>query len=120
VSTALISIEMARLRRSAGLTQAELARRMGVSQPVVARAETDWSRQLTIDFIDRYARACGSRLTLRLGDEEVDEGTRRQRVRAVLPGYRPNPYDRSPSLSEIRSLERDGLTREHFASTSPA
>lgn len=120
MSTALISAQLVGLRRAAGLTQAELARRMGVSQPVVARAETDWSRQLTIEFIDRYARACGRPISLRLGNDEVDAATRRQRVRAVLPGYRPNPYDRSPSPSEIRSLERDGLTREHFAGPSPA
>jgi transcriptional regulator with XRE-family HTH domain len=50
-------------RRSAGLTQAELARRLGVAQPVVARLETRAANP-TIETLDRTLRATGHRLAL--------------------------------------------------------
>src|SRR3977135_3524874 len=48
-------------RRSAGLTQAELARRLGVAQPVVARLETRAANP-TVETLDRTLRATGHRL----------------------------------------------------------
>ena len=50
-------------RRSAGLTQAELARRLGVAQPVVARLETRAANP-TVETLDRTLRATGHRLAL--------------------------------------------------------
>lgn len=49
---------VARLRRAAGLTQSELARRIGSTQSVIARLE---SRKVspTIATVERIARACG-------------------------------------------------------------
>ena len=56
---------LAEARRKAGLTQAELAARMGTSQAAVARIESGrgtpkWST------IERYARAVGARPVVRL------------------------------------------------------
>ncbi len=50
-------------RRSAGLTQAQIARRLGVAQPVVARLENAAANP-TIETLDRALRATGRRLAL--------------------------------------------------------
>jgi DNA-binding XRE family transcriptional regulator len=54
-------------RREAGLTQADVAQRMGVSQPVLARIESSLgSRKHTpsLNTLKRYAEACGKRLVI--------------------------------------------------------
>jgi len=50
------------LREQAGLTQRELAKRIGVSQPRVAAIEQ--SRNVTIDVLDQYVHALGGSLEL--------------------------------------------------------
>ena len=50
-------------RNRAGLTQQELARRMGTTQPVVARLESGRSRP-SMRTLEKLARATGSRLTI--------------------------------------------------------
>jgi ribosome-binding protein aMBF1 (putative translation factor) len=52
-------------RKRAGLTQAELARRAGLSQPVVARLE-DPDHNPTLDTLERVAVALGARLEVGL------------------------------------------------------
>jgi ribosome-binding protein aMBF1 (putative translation factor) len=51
-------------RNRAGLTQAELARRMGTTQPVVARMEAGRIRP-SLRTLQRLAQATGSRLMIR-------------------------------------------------------
>ena len=56
-------------RKQAGLTQSEVARRMGVSQPVLARIEAsigDRKHSPSLATLRRYAQACGKKLQLRL------------------------------------------------------
>lgn len=48
------------LRESAGLSQRDLAQRIGVSQPRIAAIEC--SRNVTIDVLQRYARGLDGRL----------------------------------------------------------
>jgi transcriptional regulator with XRE-family HTH domain len=56
-------------RRSAGLTQRNLAERTGVAQPTIARIEA--GRQIPgVDLLDRLLRACGWQL-----DMTVERGT---------------------------------------------
>jgi DNA-binding XRE family transcriptional regulator len=60
-----LAFTLAEARRKAGLTQAELAARMGTSQAAIARIESGrgapkWST------IERYARAVGARPVVRL------------------------------------------------------
>jgi ribosome-binding protein aMBF1 (putative translation factor) len=57
--------EMVEARQSAGLTQAEIAHRMGTSQSVVARLEN--ARHMpTFDMVARYAAAIGRRVAIHL------------------------------------------------------
>ena len=48
------------VRENASLTQAELARKLGISQQAVARAER-WNSNPTVGFLRRWAVACGQR-----------------------------------------------------------
>jgi ribosome-binding protein aMBF1 (putative translation factor) len=57
--------EMVEARQAAGLTQAEIAHRMGTSQSVVARLEN--ARHMpTFDMVARYAAAVGRRIDIHL------------------------------------------------------
>ncbi len=53
-------------REMAGLTQAKLAEKLGITQQAVARAER-WGSNPTVDLMNRWAKACGQRLEIRLG-----------------------------------------------------
>ncbi len=48
------------LRETAGLSQRELAKRIGVSQPRIAAIER--SRNITIDVLEQYVQALGGHL----------------------------------------------------------
>lgn len=52
-----------RARTTAGLTQAQLARKMGTTQSAIAAVESG-ARTPTVELLDRLARACGQRLTI--------------------------------------------------------
>ncbi len=67
--------EMVEARQSAGLTQAELARRMGTSQSVIERLES--SRHMpTFDLISRYAHALNRRIEVHLAPLSSDGAER--------------------------------------------
>lgn len=57
---------MAALRKKAGLTQAQVARRMGTTASAVSRMESVDPGNLTLESLDRYARAVGAELRLSL------------------------------------------------------
>ena len=61
---------LTRLREEAGLTQRELAERIGVSQPRIAAIER--SRNVRIDVLERIVAALGGRLEVSV----VRDGTR--------------------------------------------
>ncbi len=61
--------EMLRARRQAGLTQAEVARRMGTKTPAIARLESGGGslrHSPSILTLRKYAAAVGCRLEIRL------------------------------------------------------
>lgn len=60
-----ISAELIRARRRAGLSQAELAERMGTSQSTIARLESGQTLPSTKTLL-RYAQATGSKVKVRL------------------------------------------------------
>jgi DNA-binding XRE family transcriptional regulator len=56
-------------RSAAGLTQAEVASRMGVSQPVLARIESSLGKKdhsPSLHTLRRYAKACGMKLVIQM------------------------------------------------------
>ena len=57
-----------RARLAAGLTQEELALRMGTSQPVIARLEA--GHKPSLKTLQRFAEATGTRLKIELVAEE--------------------------------------------------
>jgi len=58
-------------RSRAGLTQQQLARKMGTSQPVIARLESG-RMPPSLRTLKRLAKATGSRLTIKLEPREND------------------------------------------------
>ena len=58
-----IAQELYKARKRAGLTQAELAKKMKVSQPMVARLERGRGN-ISCDTLLKYASACGCILTI--------------------------------------------------------
>ncbi|GAA0634503.1 helix-turn-helix domain-containing protein [Sporichthya brevicatena] len=77
------------LREQAGLSQRELAKRIGVSQPRIAAIER--ARNVTLDVLEQYITAVGGRLELTVvkGDETIAltglTPARTRRVRSVSP-----------------------------------
>ena len=56
-------------RKDAGLTQTQVAERMGVSQPVLARIEGSLGKRKpspSLATLRRYAEACGKKLVIRM------------------------------------------------------
>ena len=64
-----VARQMQTARTVAGLTQAELARRMNTTQSVVSRIES--GSNISIETLTRYAEACGSRLHVQIVREPV-------------------------------------------------
>jgi transcriptional regulator with XRE-family HTH domain len=112
-----IAVDLVRYRKEAGLTQTEVARRMGTTQSVVARAETNWETLPTLDFIERFARAIGRPITITLGeDAQLSDRDIAGRSQTALRGFEFDPWDRPLADIEKEGLVREGLTREHFQS----
>lgn len=119
MKAAEIGIQLRRARRKAGLTQAEMARRMGTTQSSVARAESGLVRP-SLDFIERFARETreplrlGSLVVWSAGGIEDRRGERAERIHRAIGDRSFNPWLRNPTPSEQRSLVADGLTRDYF------
>jgi ribosome-binding protein aMBF1 (putative translation factor) len=58
-----LAVAVGRLRKRAGLSQAELAKRAGTTQPVIARLESGRNSRIpTLPLLNRIAGAVGCRL----------------------------------------------------------
>jgi len=88
-------------RRAAGVSQADLARRSGTSQPAIARLEAGRGSP-SIATVDRILRALGC--TLELAAREVDTGVDRTLIAQML---RLTPTDRLRKLKQ----EHDAVAR---------
>jgi transcriptional regulator with XRE-family HTH domain len=66
LSLILIEHKIARLRKRQKLTQAQLARRSKVSQPMIAQIESGKLNNLTLKTLARTARALGANLKIEL------------------------------------------------------
>lgn len=74
--TLSVSELLRHFRRARGLSQSEIAQRMGTLRPAVARLESPAYRGHSLSSLRDYAAACGFRLELR-----ASRGKRRRVVR---------------------------------------
>jgi len=70
--------ELAAARRSAGLSQTQIAARMGTSQSAVARLESG-EADVRASTLERYAAAVGGQISWRLRDDGPAAGHGTQR-----------------------------------------
>jgi transcriptional regulator with XRE-family HTH domain len=114
MNTLRLGLMLSKRRKEAGLTQDELARRIGTSQGAISRLEAG-SVLPTLAVLERFAAATGGPLTITVGETAPpDRDERRRRVERVLGPDPFNPWDRDPSPVERAGLLADGLTRERF------
>lgn len=77
--------EVLRARAESGLTQAEIARRIGTTQSAVARLESGSSKHSpSVATLQRYARAVGCRVEIKLiKSRDLTNRSRRRRSDAA-------------------------------------
>ncbi|MBA3746190.1 MAG: helix-turn-helix transcriptional regulator [Solirubrobacterales bacterium] len=100
-------------RQVAGLTQSELAERLGISQSAVAKLERDRSNP-TVETLDRALRATGHRLQMiaPAWSEGVDVTLIRQQL-SLSPAERIKAFERlygdmhRLQIAAARSRERE-------------
>ena len=61
-----IQQDLAALRVARGISQTELAKRIGVSQPAIARLESGQVKNLTIKTLARYAAVLGGQVRIEI------------------------------------------------------
>lgn len=89
-----IEQDLAALRELRGVTQAELARLIGVSQPVIARLESGKAQNIGVRTLVRIATALGGQVHLTIKADPrprrpiVLEGGARGPVRGAMPRER--------------------------------
>lgn len=74
----MIEQKLAALRSQRGMTQAQLAHRLGVSQPHVAKLEAGRAKNIELHTLCRWATALGARITV-----DVVPHTTRKRKRTA-------------------------------------
>lgn len=60
----MIEQKLAALRSQRGMTQAQLAQRLGVSQPHIAKLEAGRAKNIELRTLCRWATALGAKLTV--------------------------------------------------------
>jgi transcriptional regulator with XRE-family HTH domain len=97
-------------RTRAGLSQAELARRMGTTQSAVARAETD-AMEPSLAYVRRVAAATGRPISLRIVPPVPISGKEARRRWDRVDGRPFDPWSRDPAPTEVKHLRRSGIER---------
>ena len=75
----MIEQKLAALRTQRGMTQAQLAKRLGVSQPHIAKLEAGRAKNIELQTLCRWATALGAKLTL----DVVPNGARKRKRTAA-------------------------------------
>lgn len=83
VEEMMIEQKLAALRSRLGMTQAQLARRLGVSQPHIAKLEAGRARNIELHTLCRWATALGAKLTV---DVVPSVSRKRKRTAASTTG----------------------------------
>jgi len=68
----VLGFRLSQLRQEIGLSQVEIARRMGISQPRVSQLEAGDVGQMEVDTLNRYVMALGGHLKLFADFEDQD------------------------------------------------
>lgn len=76
----MIEQKLAALRSERGMTQAQLAKRLGVSQPHIAKLEAGRAKNIELHTLCRWATALGAKLTV---DVVPNGGTRKRKRTAA-------------------------------------
>jgi len=98
-----------RNRIRAGLSQVELAERMGTKQPAISRAERGRAIP-TLEFLERWTKATGANLELHLGPKAMpDLGPRRPRPTLATLGRRKPRWDAWDRWELTRPAPKRGL-----------
>jgi DNA-binding XRE family transcriptional regulator len=79
LSEMMIEQKLAALRSRLGMTQTQLAQRLGVSQPHIAKLEAGRAKNIELHTLCRWATALGARLTV---DVVPNAGRKRKRTAA--------------------------------------
>ncbi|MGB2710370.1 MAG: helix-turn-helix domain-containing protein [Conexibacter sp.] len=109
------SVLVRQARASAGLTQAQLAERAGVTQSVIARLERG-SGNPTFETLERVLHAAGHRLELHAVEQgltTVDESLIRQQL-ALSPAERIRSLDAQAPMAR-KLFEAGARLRERHA-----
>lgn len=80
-----IEQDLTTLRAARGLSQAALAKRIGVSQPAIARLESGRIKNLTLRTLARYAAALGGRVRVEVAKEPLPRRTSAKPSRKTVP-----------------------------------
>jgi len=75
----MIEQKLAALRTQRGMTQAQLAERLGVSQPHIAKLEAGRAKNIELHTLCRWATALGAKLTV---DVAPNSARKRKRTAA--------------------------------------
>jgi len=82
-----IDVALREARRSAGLSQQELARRAGTSQATISAYENG-AKEPSLRTLDRLLAAAGARLTVERG----------------APGWLPDPHEAGSRFAQVLAL----------------
>lgn len=74
----MIEQKLAALRSRRGMTQAQLARRLGVSQPHIAKLEAGRAKNIELHTLCRWATALGAKLTVDVTPSRARKPRRRR------------------------------------------
>jgi len=94
-------------RRRATLTQAELARRVGTTQSVIARVEAGATGS-SLEYISRLLRACGYDIGVRLVSAADDDWTIAERNLTLTPSGRLTKLKSAVRFVEAGRQARSG------------
>src|SRR5260370_13355216 len=106
IAQILIEHKIAALRKRRGLTQAALAKRSGVSQPMIAQIESGKLNNLTLKTLARTARALGASVKIDLVPQATSSrrGLVSPKRRARAASNRRTGYsDRTPPFVPLNS-----------------
>lgn len=78
-------LQLVEARQAAGLTQAELARRLGVSQAQVSRIEKSGYDSYTLNTLRRYVAALGEGFSLEVTVKKTHDTTSENVPQHIIP-----------------------------------